>query len=115
MYYMVTNRELVAGTLTSRIGDDTYWTSDGSGSLDQLASSASATKDWQAATGEERVGGQRARQRLVAWMLGLIDPSVGKVHSSYFKPTESTCGELMRLVLRGYDRTVIAAWLRGPV
>ena len=46
---------------------------------------------------------------------GLINPSVGKVHSSYFKPTESTCGELMRQVLRGDDRTVIAAWLRGLV
>ncbi|MCX6607891.1 MAG: alpha/beta fold hydrolase [Acidobacteria bacterium] len=46
---------------------------------------------------------------------GLIAPSVGKVHSAYFEPTQSKCGELMRQVLRGDDRTLIATWLKGNV
>ena len=45
----------------------------------------------------------------------LIDPKLRKVHSSYFNPTESQCGELMRQVLRGDDRTLIATWVKGPV
>jgi len=45
----------------------------------------------------------------------LIARSVGKVHSAYFEPSQSRCGELMRQVLRGDDRTLIGEWVKDSV
>ncbi len=40
----------------------------------------------------------------------LIRPDAKNIHSSYFEPTQSHCGELLRRVLRGDDRKLVSAW-----
>jgi hypothetical protein len=39
----------------------------------------------------------------------LIRPDSTNIHSSYFEPTQSRCGELLRRILRGDDRKLVSA------